>query len=359
MVIMNAPKQVYTAMSGGVDSAVAAAELKSAGYQVTGIHMTTWVDPQWKSDHPHLPAAVGLAQQSADALEIPLIVVDVQDRFYETVVQSFLRGYLEGKTPNPCLFCNPRIKWGILQQYALDKGADFFATGHYARVDQAIDGQVQLLRGLDRAKDQSYVLSMLTQTQLQQTLLPLGSLTKTEVRVRAASLNLPVSDQVDSQDLCFLGKGNYRDFLKRNMPESIAPGEVVNLDGHVLGEHRGLPFYTIGQRKGIKIAASEPYYVVGKDLTQNRLVVSFADQTGQKTLVATQANWISGQPPAQGETVEVMIRYRSNPVLAQLLTVSMDGFRLEFKASIRDVTPGQVAVLYQGEIVLGGGVIQT
>ena len=349
---------VFVAMSGGVDSAVTAAKLLVEGFQVTGIYMSTWKDPHWLASQQKQSAPGELAKKVADALNIPFINMDVRDQFYETVVHSFINQYLAGLTPNPCLFCNPRVKWGLLQATALIEGADYFSTGHYARIVRTSSGEVELRRGVDRTKDQSYVLSMLSQTQLSKTLLPLGELTKTEVRAMAHDLNLPVADQEESQDLCFIGKEGYRDFLERMAPEAASPGEIVDMDGKILGRHEGLAFYTIGQRKGIRLAAPEPYYVVGKDQAQNRLVVGFIERTGQKALKAAQANWIAGKPPAQGEEYDVMIRYRANPVKARLLAVTENNFELEFTETVRGITPGQVAVLYLGDICLGGGFIQ-
>lgn len=355
---MKSNEQIFVAMSGGVDSAVAAALLLKQGHQVTGIHMQTWQDPKWQAASKELPSSVSLAKQTADSLGIPFVSLDIQDRFYQTVVRQFMRQYLAGQTPNPCLFCNPQVKWGILQSYALEQGADYFATGHYARLESAETDQVRLLRGVDRTKDQSYVLSMLSQFQLSHSRLPLGGMTKDEVRMTAQKMAIPVADRQDSQDLCFLGDVDYRDFLQRFAPESSQPGEIVDMQGQVLGEHQGLAFYTIGQRRGIRIAAAEPYYVVGKDVDNNRLVVGYSDQVGKNQLTATQSNWIAGSPPETGQTYTVMVRYRAKPVPAVLLSATETSFRLEFKHHLRGITPGQVAVLYQGEVCLGGGIIQ-
>lgn len=354
---MNAKRHVFVAMSGGVDSAVCAARLLDEGYQVTGIHMSTWVDPKWRDLTRDQPANVESARATAESLGIPFDNLDVQDRFYEQVVRSFINDYLKGLTPNPCLFCNPRVKWGILQTYALMQGGDFFATGHYARLERQPDGTVRLLRGVDPAKDQAYVLSMLSQEQLQKSLLPLGRLTKPQVREQARELGLKAADRQESQDLCFLGDLHYQDFLERFAPDASEPGEIVNLEGEVLGEHGGLAFYTIGQRKGIRIAAPEPYYVVAKDKEKNQLVVGFAEQTGARTLSASQANWISGDPPMLGKAYDVMIRYHARPQPVRLLSIGTADFRLEFMEKVRGVTPGQVAVLFDGETCLGGGVI--
>ena len=356
---MTSSEKIFVAMSGGVDSAVSAALLLKNGYWVTGIHMQTWQDPKWQAASKTLPSSVSLARKTADSLGIEFVCLDVRDRFYEKVVRKFVSQYLAGQTPNPCLFCNPQVKWGILQSHALEQGADYFATGHYARLESAESGQVRLLRGVDPTKDQSYVLSMLSQFQLSHSRLPLGGMTKNEVRMTAKKMDIPVADRQDSQDLCFLGDVDYRDFLQRFAPDSSQPGEIVDMQGRVLGEHNGLAFYTIGQRRGIRVAASEPYYVVGKDVKNNRLVVGYADQVGKNQLTATEANWISGSPPEVSETYTVMVRYRAKPAPAILLSATDTSFRLEFKQDLRGITPGQVAVLYQGEECLGGGIIQT
>ena len=359
MMGMTNRKHVYVAMSGGVDSAVTAARLLDAGYQVTGIHMSTWKDPKWLAETADLPSPVSLAQATATFLDIPFVNLDVREPFYRQVVQSFIQQYLKGHTPNPCMFCNPEVKWGLLQGYALSHGGDYFATGHYARLTRSTDGAVHLLKGADPTKDQSYVLSLLSQEQLQTTLLPLGEWTKAQVREQAARMGLQVADQQDSQDLCFLGTVHYRDFLERYAPEAEQPGKIVDPQGKVLGQHEGLAFYTIGQRKGIRIAAPEPYYVIRKDAERNELVVGFAEQTGVGQLTADRVNWIGGVPPALAGTYQVMIRYRAKPVEGRLIFAEKGKIKLEFRDKIRGVSPGQVVVLYRGEECLGGGVIQS
>lgn len=354
---MDLNQHVFVAMSGGVDSAVTVTRLLDQGFRVTGIHMRTWKDPKWEKETAGLPAPEDLAEKSAHAIGVPFVSLDIREDFFQTVIKKFIRQYLQGQTPNPCLFCNPQVKWGILQTYALSHGADYFATGHYARIEQGSLGKVKLLRGVDKSKDQSYVLSMLSQFQLSKSVLPLGIMTKEEVRTIAQKMALPAADKQDSQDLCFLGNVNYRDFLERYAPESMGKGDIVDTSGRVLGQHQGLAFYTIGQRKGIGIAASEPYFVVDKDNEKNQLIVGFARETGKHSLTAIQPNWISGKPPEVGNVYDVMVRYRAKPVSAVLSTVTDEKFRLEFKEPMRGITPGQVAVLYQGEICLGGGII--
>jgi tRNA-uridine 2-sulfurtransferase len=356
---MDKQQRVYVALSGGVDSAVAAVRLLDQGFQVTGVFMETWKDPQLEKANTDSQPPASIAADAAKAVGVPFVSLDVRDVFYQQVVRSFIEQYVRGLTPNPCLFCNPQVKWGILQAYALEQGAEFFATGHYARIVKHPGGKVQLLRGMDRIKDQSYVLAMLSQAQLRQSLLPLGELTKAEVRKQAKALNLPVADRQDSQDLCFLGNINYRDFLQRFAPDTALAGEIVDVEGKVLGQHQGLAYYTIGQRRGIQIAAPEPYYVIGKDKNNNRLVVGFADQAKKGHLRGNHPNWIAGEPPAQGELCEVMIRYRAQPIAAQLVFSSGSEFRLELSQPLRGITPGQVAVLFKGEVCLGGGIIDS
>ena len=357
MEIMISNQHVFVAMSGGVDSAVTAAILLNQGFHVTGIHMETWKDPKWQSQTRQVPNSVVFAHEAADGLGIPLIALDIRDQFFEKVVQGFIQKYLIGHTPNPCLFCNPQVKWGILQAYALEHGGDFFATGHYARIDRMASGEVRLMRGVDRTKDQSYVLCMLTQAQLEHSLLPLGEMSKDDVRAEARWLGLAAADRQDSQDLCFLGDVDYRDFLQRFAPRAFEPGEIVTTDGAVIGEHEGLPFYTIGQRKGIRVAAEKPYYVLSKDMDTNQLIVGFSGSAGWYTLIAGEPNWIAGHPPEVGETFHVMIRYRAKPEPALLTSAQKNEFRLEFKHELRGITPGQVAALYSEDVCLGGGVI--
>lgn len=356
---MNADSHVFVALSGGVDSAIAAVKLIEKGYRVTGIHMQTWKLIQSQAGLSDPNNDLDFAKKTANALEIPFILLDLQNLFYKRVVKNFIHQYLQGLTPNPCLFCNPQVKWAVLQTYALENGGDYFATGHYARIERQESGKVRLLRGKDRTKDQSYVLSMLSQFQLSHSLLPLGDMMKKDVRTLAQALRLPVADRQDSQDLCFLGDVDYREFLRHYTAGALKKGEIVDLNGKILGEHEGLALYTIGQRKGIRIAASEPYYVIDKDIKSNRLVVGFAEQTGKNYLKAVQPNWISGNLPKIRREYGVMIRYRSKQVSAVLVAATESEFRLEFNHAVRGITPGQVAVLYLDEVCFGGGVIQS
>ncbi len=350
---------VVVAMSGGVDSSVTAALLVERGYRVIGMMLRLWNEPGTEMDNRCCtPDAMALARRVSAQLGIPFYALDVQERFRQEVVQSFIEGYVQGITPNPCLVCNRQIRWGFLFDHAQAFGADYMATGHYARarVDEA--GQAHLLRGLDQAKDQAYVLSVLGQDQLRRSLFPVGEYTKPEVRDLARSFDLPVASRADSQDLCFLGKGNYRDFLARHAPQSVRPGPIVNRAGETVGEHQGLAHYTIGQRKGLGISSPIPLYVIGKDMERNTLVIGSEFELGQRGLFAQDVHWIAGQPPSESFRAQVKIRYKAHEAWAQVDLLPDDRVQVVFDQPLRDITPGQRAVFYQGEACLGGGTIQ-
>jgi tRNA-specific 2-thiouridylase len=350
--------KVVVAMSGGVDSSVAAALLVERGYEVVGLMLRLWSETG-KEDQNRCctPDSIMLARRVAARLNIPFYTLDVKEPFRSTVVEAFLRGYVAGITPNPCLICNREIRWGILLRQALNLGADYLATGHYARLRVLGDGRSQLLRALDLSKDQSYVLSVLGQEQLKHTLLPIGEFTKSQVRELARQYNLPVAERPESQDLCFLAGEDYREFLLRHAPEAMRPGPIVNRQGEILGEHRGLAFYTIGQLKGLGIAGERPFYVIDKDLKNNRLIVGNAEELGKTTLYADAVNWILGDPPDKIFRAEVKIRYTASPVWGTVYIMGAQRVRVVFDQPVRDITPGQRAVFYQGEEVIGGGTI--
>ncbi len=270
---MSLPR-VVVAMSGGVDSSVAAALLKKQGYEVTGMMLRLWSEPgRSAANRCCAPDAMAMARRIAARLDIPFYAIDAQAPFHDTVVSYFTSGYESGRTPNPCLVCNQHIRWGFLLEQALATGAEYLATGHYARVQKDEAGHYHLLRGQDPAKDQSYVLHVLDQERLSHSLFPIGDFTKPQVRQLAQELGLPVASRPDSQDLCFLGGDDYRSFLVRNIPQVQMPGPILNREGEQLGEHQGLAFYTIGQRKGLSIPAAapqaEPLYVIRKDIQTN------------------------------------------------------------------------------------------
>jgi len=268
-------------------------------------------------------------------------------------------GYRNGITPNPCILCNSHIRWGFMYEAALEMGAKYLATGHYARVSHQPDGSVQLLRGHDPAKDQSYVMSVLSQEKLRYTLFPVGDLPKPEVRAHARRFGFSVAERADSQDLCFLAGQDYRDFLARYVPEVTQPGIIVRRDGSQAGEHQGLAFYTIGQRKGLGIAAPRPLYVLEKDVSTNQLVIGDETELGRDGLTSSDLNWISGVAPAGPFEAQVKIRYRAELAPAIVTPVGENCVRIEFKNVLRDITVGQRVVIYNGDVVLGGGTIQT
>lgn len=351
--------KVVVAMSGGVNSSVAAALLKQQGYDVIGMMMRLWSEPG-KEDPNRCctPDSMAMARRVAAKLDIPFYVVDAKEIFRETVVQYFLDGYAAGQTPNPCLLCNRQIRWTFLLEHALAMGADFMATGHYVRRRTTDDGRYELLRAVDPSKDQSYVLHVLNQEKLSKALFPVGEYPKSEIRQMAESLDLPVYKRPDSQDLCFLAGEDYRNFIQRNAAEMLVPGAIVHRDGKTLGQHNGLANYTIGQRKGLGVSSPVPLYVLGKDADTNTLIVGEADELGTDELTANDVNWISGEVPREPFRAEVKIRYTAREAKAQV--TSLDGgkqVRVRFDAPQRDVTPGQAAVFYDGDNLVGGGII--
>ena len=345
-------------MSGGVDSSVTAALLVRQGYEVIGMMLRLWNEPGTETTNRCCtPDAMALARRIAAQLEIPFYPVDAKVPFRDSVVESFIDGYTHGVTPNPCLVCNRYIRWGLLLDRARALGAQSLATGHYARLQQDPSGHIQLLRAHDKAKDQSYVLHVLTQEHLANTMLPLGEYTKLQVRSLAQEFGLPVADRPDSQDLCFLGDGDYGSFLSRIAPQVNDPGSILNKDGETLGQHRGLAFYTIGQRKGLGLTASRPLYVLKKDFQRNALIVGEKHQLGKSDLSAGNVNWIAGDPPPEPLRAQVKIRYKAAPVWATVTPLENQGAHVVFDEPLPDITPGQAAVFYDSEICLGGGTI--
>jgi len=350
--------KVVVAMSGGVDSSVAAALLKQQGYEVIGMMLRLWSEPgKEDSNRCCTPDSMAQARRVAAKLDIPFYVVDAKNVFRETVVQYFLDGYARGETPNPCLLCNRQIRWTFLLDHALALGADFMATGHYVRRKED-GGKIALLRAVDPSKDQSYVLHVLTQEKLQRALFPVGEYPKTEIRRIAESFGLPTASRPDSQDLCFLAGEDYRNFLQRNAADMLRPGEIVTRDGQVVGHHNGLSNYTIGQRKGLGVASPVPLYVLGKDAGTNTVIVGTQDELGTRELTAKDVNWIRGEVPTEPFRAEVKIRYTARPAWAWVTPLNGDQARVQFDVPARDVTAGQAAVFYVEEEVLGGGIIQ-
>lgn len=346
-------------MSGGVDSSVAAALLKQQGYDVIGMMLRLWSEPgKEDSNRCCTPDSMAQARRVAQKLDIPFYVVDAKQIFRETVVNYFLDGYARGETPNPCLLCNRHIRWTVLFEHAHALGAEFMSTGHYVRRRETPDGRVELLRAVDGSKDQSYVLHVLPQEKLRHALFPVGDYPKSEIRAMAERMGLSVAKRPDSQDLCFLAGEDYRNFIRRNAPQMLTPGEIVTHTGEVLGQHNGLANYTIGQRKGLGIAHAVPLYVLGKDAAANRLIVGPAEALGQRELLAAQVNWTAGVVPEAPFRAEVKIRYSARQAPAWVTPLDNGSrVRVVFDSPVRDITPGQAAVFYCQDVVWGGGII--
>ena len=336
---------VMVAMSGGVDSAVAAYML-AQGNEVVGVTLTL--------SHT---APDEDARETCRRLGIEHRDIDARQAFSTQVIDPFVRSYQAGQTPNPCIFCNRYIKFGLLYTYARAQGADFLATGHYARVERRADGLYELKKARDTRKDQSYVLYTLSQQQLAHILFPLGGLTKDEVRRIAAREGLLPAHIKESQDICFLPDGHYAQFMESYTGQPHEPGDFVDAQGRILGRHRGQIHYTVGQRKGIGLSSPTPLYVYGKDAQTNRVVLTPEDRLFTDRLDAAHCSWTAGTAPSDDFTAQVKIRYSHVEQPARIRLGDEDRMRVEFQAPQRAITPGQTAVIYDGDTVLGGGTI--
>lgn len=340
-------KRVVVAMSGGVDSSLAAALLKEAGYEVSGVYMQLWSDQnqdQTISDLEH----------TCQTLDIPLYKLNFETELQSLVIDYFCREYSLGRTPNPCIACNQYIKFGLLLDRVLQMGADYLATGHYARIDHSANGY-RLLKAIDPTKDQSYFLYTLGQKELQHLLLPLGDLRKVEVRRLAAKLSLPTRARRDSQDVCFIPDNDYRSFVASRIP--LKSGDIVDTEGKVLGKHDGLARYTVGQRQGLRLASNKRLYVLKLDAASNRLVVGSKDQLLSDTLIASKLSWVSGKAPNEPISITAKVRYKSPEATAKL-QLNNGMAEVQFYQPQRAIASGQAVVFYQDDAVLGGGIIQ-
>ena len=352
---MDIKAKVVVALSGGVDSSVAAALLRQQGYEVIGLTLRLWTDPA----HSSQSDSVAAARLTAETLGIPLQVIDLTDTFHREIVQFFLQEYGRGVTPNPCVRCNRLVKWGVLLEQARALGSDYLATGHYARKRRTADGSYELLRALDHSKDQTYVLHVLTQERLAYALFPVGEYPKAEIRTLARNFGLPAATRRDSQDLCFLSGEDYRAFIRRNAPQIAVPGPILTRTGEQIGVHQGLAYYTIGQRKGLGISSPVPLYVLAKDAGSNTLIVGRTAELGSHILTAQDVNWISGEAPQKPFRAQVKTRYTAREAWAEVIPLDGNKVEILFDASQRDITPGQAAVFYDDDTVLGGGLIQS
>ncbi|MGH2723858.1 MAG: tRNA 2-thiouridine(34) synthase MnmA [Actinomycetota bacterium] len=347
---------VLVAMSGGVDSSVAACLLQEAGYDVRGSHLklvhTGGVDHGCCG-----PAAETDARAVAEVAGFPFEVVDLSETFEDRIVADYLAEHRAGRTPNPCVRCNERIKFGAFLDRARDGGFDFVATGHYVRTARDAGGRWRLYRGRDRAKDQSYVLAGLGQEQLSRSLFPIGDQTKDQTRGHARRLGLPVAGKPDSQDLCFAPAGDAGAFVEARAPDLVRQGEVVDPAGRVLGHHHGSHRFTIGQRRGLGVSTGERSYVVDVDAEANRVMVGPDALLARRGLAAERVSWVAERPGGPFEA-EVKVRYRGPEVAAAVDPVAEDGAMVEFRTPQRAVTPGQTVAFYAGDEVVGGGTIR-
>ncbi|MBV9279494.1 MAG: tRNA 2-thiouridine(34) synthase MnmA [Chloroflexi bacterium] len=349
-------------MSGGVDSSVAAALLKRAGFDVIGITMQIWHRSGTFEDAGATQGcctidAVDDARRVAARLGIPYYVPNFRGEFADAVVDDFAREYLEGRTPNPCVRCNQFVRFDGLIRRADELGVDYVATGHYARIAQDAErGELVLKKAADPAKDQSYMLHTLQQHHLQRILFPLGELTKTRTRELAREFRLPVADKPDSQEICFVAGKNYKRFLRQYVGDVERQGDIVDLRGHVVGQHRGVHEFTVGQRKGLGIAAAKPRYVVELRPRENRVVVGDREDASCVGLICSRLSF-TGRPPGGPFRADIKIRYRTPERPGTVRLLGDDRARVDFEDALWGVAPGQLAVFYDGDRVVGGGTI--
>lgn len=350
-------KRVLVGMSGGVDSSVAAYLLREQGYDVVGVTMKVW--PQdcisRAEDKCCGPQAIADARGVAHSLGIPHYVVDEAHQFERLVIDYFSSEYRAGRTPNPCVMCNEKLKFGNLWQKAQALGAEYIATGHYAIIEHH-SGRSVLRKGVDPRKDQSYFLFSLRQPQLQRALTPIGTMQKPEIRAIARSLGLKVADKVDSQEICFVPGNDYKAFLRSHLgAEEFHPGGIFDLAGNFLGDHEGIEMFTIGQRKGLPGGSPRPRYVVDLDPETNRVIVGDAEDLVSEEFEVDRVNWIAAGAADEPREITVKIRYSHSGAAATLTPLPDGRARVELHAAQKAITPGQAAVFYDGDVVVGGG----
>ncbi|MEE8420980.1 MAG: tRNA 2-thiouridine(34) synthase MnmA [Dehalococcoidales bacterium] len=351
--------KVVIAMSGGVDSSVAAARLKQAGYRVIGVTMQVWPAGNRFGGCCGIDAMED-AKRVAYQLDIPHYVMNFRDIFASKVIDDFCQEYRRGRTPNPCIRCNQHIKFDALLEKARGLGADFVATGHYARIEfKESTGRYLLKKGADRNKDQSYFLYTMTQGQLKAILFPVGDLTKQEVRKIAGELGLPVASKPESQEICFIPDNDYTEFIREYIPQAALPGPIFDEGGHNLGSHRGIMYYTIGQRKRLGLSAPKPQYVIAIQPEKNAIVVGPRERALGDQLTAAEMNWITDPETVTTLKIKAMIRYRHREAEASVNRLRGDNYYVKFTEPQMAITPGQAVVFYHEDEVVGGGTIET
>ena len=354
-------KKVVVGMSGGVDSSVAAYLLKEQGYDVIGVTMQIWQEEdefvQEENGGCCGLSAVDDARRVAQMIGIPHYVMNFRKDFKDKVIDYFCEEYLNARTPNPCIACNRYVKWESLLKRCLDIGADYIATGHYSQITKLDNGRYALKCSKTQKKDQTYALYNLTQNQLSKTLMPIGAYTKDEVRQIAEEIGLLVANKPDSQDICFVPDGDYAAFIRRHTGKADAPGDFVDESGRILGRHKGIAHYTIGQRKGLGVPSNQPLYVKAIDPKSNQVILSGNDALFSRQLTGGNFNWIAWEAPPRQFRCSAKIRYRQTEQPCEV-TVEEDGsVQVLFDRPQRAITPGQAVVLYDGDTVLGGGTI--
>lgn len=354
-------KKVVVGMSGGVDSSVAAYILKEEGYDVIGVTMQIWQDEDEELVHDKGGccglSAVDDARRIANQLDIPYYVMNFKDEFQYKVIDYFIDEYEKGRTPNPCIACNRYVKWESLLQRSMEIGADLIATGHYAKIERLSNGRYALKKSVTDRKDQTYALYNLTQFQLAHTLMPIGDYSKEEIRKIAEKIDIVIANKPDSQEICFIPDNNYENFLEKNKKKESLPGNFVDVHGKVLGQHKGLIYYTIGQRKGLGIAFGKPMYVLEIKPETNEVVLGDNEEAYEHVLYANELNFMYIEKLEKPMKVMTKIRYSHQPAQATIEIVEADKVRVTFKEPQRAITPGQAVVFYFDEYVVGGGTI--